>query len=758
VERNRNVSAAWFGTSMLRRVFVVLTAVLVSVSTGVNPASAVTGGSLVGAGQWSFIAKVNVGEAGACTGAMVGPQWVVTASSCFAVDGQPVTTGAPRLATTVTVGRADLAGAEGRTVPAVRVVPHPTRDVALVKLALRLTDIAPIALSTTAPAAGQPLRIAGYGRTATEWVPDRLRAAAALVDAVAGASFTWNETTGAEVTACQGDAGGPVFRVSGSQPELVGVNVTAGQGGCLTVPDGNARGATAARVDDLRTWITQNAVEPTTSFRAYHNSSNGIGGYDLAHSDDLVVPFDYDHSGKLDHLLLYRPGTGPVWILKHNANDTYNQVFYSQAGIAGYDMTSTADRIVPFDYDHSGKQDHLLLYRPGTGRVSILEHGTGNTFTPVYSAETGGIGGYDLGSAADQVVPFDYDHSGKLDHLLLYRPGTGTIRVLKHGTGNTFSAVFQSTTGVGGYDLGSPADRIVAFDYDHSGKADHLVLYRPGSRIAYVVKHGTGTTFTAVYTNHTTGIGGYDLASSRDQLIAYDYERTGKLDHLVLYRPGPERTVWVLKHGTGNSFHAVLHSATGIGGYALESTADRIVAFDDDHTGAQSHLLLYRPGSRIAWVVGRQEPAGAAPVTVQPASGPASIVERFAYPGAAEILAQHGLKVFKGDGHVLFVTSRSFDEGQCDAGQIQVERSMDVAPYGVFYCFRTIGTRGYLTLEVPGTFGIRGSDKQIQATALLPTGEREYDVPPNTFVPIDPGTGSEPPQAILVELRLAGTA
>jgi hypothetical protein len=35
--------------------------------------------------------------------------------------------------------------------------------------------------------------------------------------------------------------------------------------------------------------------------------------------------------------------------------------------------------------------------------------------------------------------------------------------------------------GIGGYDLKSPADRAFAFDYDSSGKLDHLALYRPGT-------------------------------------------------------------------------------------------------------------------------------------------------------------------------------------------------------------------------------------------------------------------------------------
>lgn len=42
----------------------------------------------------------------------------------------------------------------------------------------------------------------------------------------------------------------------------------------------------------------------------------------------------------------------------------------------------------------------------------------------------GALGGYDLASPADRAFAFDYDHSGKLDHLVLYRPGEGTIWIL----------------------------------------------------------------------------------------------------------------------------------------------------------------------------------------------------------------------------------------------------------------------------------------------------------------------------------------
>ena len=107
------------------------------------------------------------------------------------------------------------------------------------------------------------------------------------------------------------------------------------------------------------------------------------------------------------------------------------------------------------------------------------------------------IGGYDLMNTADQAFAFDYDGTGKLDHLVLYRPGRGAIFILKN-SGGQFSSVYQQGdpgNGIGGYDLKSPADRVFAFDYDHRGDSknrlfalDHLVLYRPGSGIIYMVR------------------------------------------------------------------------------------------------------------------------------------------------------------------------------------------------------------------------------------------------------------------------------
>jgi len=363
---------------------------------------------------------------------------------------------------------------------------------------------------------------------------------------------------------------------------------------------------------DYSVQVKDSSPKPQVLLREFSGviPPSGIGSYDLLSTDDNVFPFDYDGSGKLDHLVLYRPGSGTIWILKHEEGQ-FTPVYAVGApgnGIGGYDLASGNDRVFPFDYDGSGKLDHLVLYRPGSGTIWILKNTKGQ-FTPVYAAGApgNGIGGYDLAASNDQVFPFDYDGSGKLDHLVLYRPGSGTIWILRN-QGGQFTLVYAAGApgnGIGGYDLASPSDRIVPFDYDGSGKLDHLVLYRPGSGTIWILKNTKGQ-FTPVYAAGApgNGIGGYDLAASNDQVFPFDYDGSGKLDHLVLYRPG-SGTIWILRNQNGQftAVYAASAPGNGIGGYDLASPGDRIVPFDFEGTGKLDHLVLYRPGSGTIWIL-----------------------------------------------------------------------------------------------------------------------------------------------------------
>ena len=302
---------------------------------------------------------------------------------------------------------------------------------------------------------------------------------------------------------------------------------------------------------------------------------NGIGGYNLSDPADQIIAFDYGSTGNLDHLVCYRPGAGWVSVIeKKTAADgtiTFDKAWDSTTGIGGSDgcnLSDPADRIIAYDYAGTGRLDHLLCYRPGTGHVWILEKDAGPngtvTFTAAFASTTG-IGGYPLGNAADQIVAVDHGGTGRLDHLLCYGPGTGTASVVeKRASANgtvTFAPILSSTTGLGGCDLKNPADRIVAFDYDGSGLADHLVCSRPAagtvldvvdsvvnySGSVWILRQNVDQQKNPTYTpvlQSTIGIAGYDLTDPRDRVIAFDYAGTGD-NALVCYRPGAG-IVWVI--------------------------------------------------------------------------------------------------------------------------------------------------------------------------------------------------------------------
>lgn len=324
----------------------------------------------------------------------------------------------------------------------------------------------------------------------------------------------------------------------------------------------------------------------------------GIGTYDLKSPADQAFAFDYNSTGKLDHIVLYRPGTGTVFI-EERVPDTnsFMNVFSSFSGIGGYDLLSTADRLMAFDYNGSGKADHILCYRPGAGTIFILEN-KGGAFYPVFMSFAG-IAGFDLRSKADQIISFDYDGSGRYDHLVCYRPGDGVIFILHNSAGN-FTEDLASFSGIAGYDLKSPADRLVAFDYYGIGTADHLVAYRPGAGVFFVLENTNGSGQFSDVQMSTAGFGGYDLRSPNDRLVAHDYTGTGNQNYLLAYRPG-SGIAYIIGSSYFN-YSPAFQTMSGLGGYDLKSTADQIFTYDYSGTGLQTALALYRPGAGVFYL------------------------------------------------------------------------------------------------------------------------------------------------------------
>ena len=177
-------------------------------------------------------------------------------------------------------------------------------------------------------------------------------------------------------------------------------------------------------------------------------------------------------------------------------------------GIGNWDMAGPGDRGFAFDRDGKGHPDHLVFYRPGQGAAFVIAR-NGGGFRPLYrqGKNGSGIGGFDLDSGLDRAFAFEYNFDPTktytiLDHIAIYRPGSGQFWILGKKTGQDgkldFERVFPPNPtvkdpphdGIAGFTFKDEADRAFAYDYYGTGHLSQLALYRPGQKMFWIVGRG----------------------------------------------------------------------------------------------------------------------------------------------------------------------------------------------------------------------------------------------------------------------------
>ncbi|MFD9524869.1 trypsin-like serine protease, partial [Streptomyces goshikiensis] len=360
------------------------------------PAMAVTGPEAA-AGQFASVVKLSVGDEAnsrGCTAILVDESWVATAASCFAATpGQQVPAGKPALKSTVAFG-------DGKVVEVVEVAPRADRDLVLARLAEPVKGVAGVKRAAAVPAAGAVLTAVGFGRTKTEWVPDKVHTGSFTVDSAAATSLA---ITGKGADAiCKGDTGGPLLNAAG---ELVGVNSRSWQGGCLGIPATETRtGAVSSRTDDLGDWIQETILRS-------------------------IAQHDLNGDGRSDAAMVYRHADTSIGFYSSftTATGAFGEFTEGyKVPAASWDWASM--KLVTGDFNGDRRMDMGMMYRFGDGSIKMytgLADASGHIqpFTSSYTVPASA--GWDWN--AIQLHAGDLNGDGRSDVAMVYRHADTSI-------------------------------------------------------------------------------------------------------------------------------------------------------------------------------------------------------------------------------------------------------------------------------------------------------------------------------------------
>ena len=210
---------------------------------------------------------------------------------------------------------------------------------------------------------------------------------------------------------------------------------------------------------------------------------NEVGGYH-------IISYDATNTGHQTYLLLWVPGQGIAMLIHYVGGGQFHRDWSSTSGIAGYDLKGTTDKIIAYDYG-SGYKNSLIVYRPGNGFCWVIEN-TSPSGTPNWIAAvkgSGGIGGFDLKGATDQIVAVDYNPG--YQNLICYRPGYGYVWYLNHTPNSTnFTTAYSTHSGLFNFSFMDQQDRLIASNISGSTviNANNTILcYRPGGGMGQTV-------------------------------------------------------------------------------------------------------------------------------------------------------------------------------------------------------------------------------------------------------------------------------
>ncbi|MFC9627627.1 FG-GAP-like repeat-containing protein [Streptomyces sp. NPDC056930] len=507
---------------------------------------------------YAFTARIEIGDGAlkerACTGALVDAQWILTASSCFADGTTGSVTGKPAVKTTAIIGRTDLTSGGGHVSEIVDLVPRPGRDLVMARLAAPATGVTPVELATTPVATEDTLTVAGFGRTETQWVPDKLHTATFTVDSTTETSLDITGKSAGDAI-CKGDAGAPLLRETNGRLELVGISSRSWQGGCFGETE-TRNGAVAARADNT---VLGSRLSP---------------GRRLLPGDTLASA-----SAKLTMQ------TDGNLVIQSNAGKTLWST--NTAGNAGATaVLSTAGNLTVRDAADTAVLWETKTTAPGG---SVLLQDRGNLV--VLNSQTQSL--WSSGTA----IRHDYNGDGRSDMAAWYdyTDGRDAIHTFLAGADGAITKPFTSYDAADGV-WDTKSMKYITGDFNGDGRGDMAVLkgYSDTSVKLWVTLGRADGGFDTPFTAWSAAAGSFHISYMTPQ--AGDFNGDGRDDMAVWYNYTDGTTkLWTFTSTAKGTFNAPFSSWSAPAG-SWSRTRTKFITGDFNGDGRDDLSVFYGQG------------------------------------------------------------------------------------------------------------------------------------------------------------------
>ncbi|MFC5724695.1 hypothetical protein ACFP1Z_31545 [Streptomyces gamaensis] len=136
-------------------------------------------------------------------------------------------------------------------------------------------------------------------------------------------------------------------------------------------------------------------------------------------------------------------------------------------------------------------------------------------------------------------------------------------------------------------------------------------------------------------------------------------------------------------------------------------------------------------------------PTPRAPMVSASDSQPGYAIEDFSYPGAAKIKETKGIALKRGDGHIVLAECGS-SPGLMEVWSRRTGKT----------CFRVTASSGYLSLEIPAVYLVKGSASRTADVVLTAAdGKRqEVRVPADRWTSVGESTDPKAHEHSLIEI------